>query len=598
MVGLKVKGEAGGGRQVDFLENGDDNRGDPTARPGNFLCVGESRPALGRQTFTTAARLDPVDGALDPDSFRWLHAAWCFGAVLSAGFLYVRPKPRVALVTLVLMHSLAFLGYYAGLARPYAIGVSSDRSLGVGMALAVAQGGSPFNHVQVEFGNLEPLWTFTVAALSGFSSDLVPWVYDRTTILVLALTAAGFYRAWSKASPDEERDAARWRGVFVAASVLGLSSSALSAYAPILPFWPSNFVFKPNHALAFGLVGLLSRWRPSVDSWLRVGALMGLLFWVFILDWAYFLPGIFIAAFLGSDRLKGFNRSVLATSLSLALGLPYLRHLLRDYNPAGGGEMPQIWRDQMGDRLKDPYWWSLDLGLLLALFALGLFVAARRSPSESGTVGFLLSGPLVAAAYVLGLQIGFAPEPDEGFYYFRLVVAAGAGYALWFLAQRYSKPSMRLYGPAFGLVVLCSFPASFNPIQADRYFRPSIEPLPDQVLATASWMRENTLITAVMISSEGIMLSGLTGRRFLMVRPEQTADRTTRERAERDILTSLDEATVRRAARRYGVTHVIIDGGLREKYGDPELKGLGNRPWFEPMFVNSFARIVAIRKPD
>lgn len=538
-----------------------------------------------------------MEAALDPDSFRWLHAAWFLGALVSAGLLHARPRPRLALLILILMHGLAFLGYYGGLARTYAVGVSSDRSLGVGMALSVAQGGSPFNHVQVEFGNLEPLWTFTVAALSGFSRDLVPWVYDRTTLLVLALTAAGFYRAWSRASPDEDSDASGWRGVFVAASVLGLSSLALSATAPILPFWLSNFVFKPNHALAFGLVGLLSRWRPATGSWPRTGALLGLLFWVFILDWAFLLPGIFLAALAGNGRLSALKDAVLAAVLSLLLGLPYLLHLLKDYNPAGKGEMPQIWRDQMGDRLKDPYWWSLDLGALLVLFLIGLFVTARRSSAENGAVGFLLSGPLVAAAYVLGLQVGFAPEPDEGFYYFRMVAAAGAGYALWFLVRRYSRSGKPLYGPAFALVLLCSFPARFDPMQGDRYFKASLEPLPEPVLTAASWIRENTDGRAIMISSEGIMLSGLTGRRFLMVRPEQTADRATRERAERDILTSLDEATVRRAAARYGVTHVILDGSLREKYGDAAVKGLGNRGWFEPLFANSFARILAIRKP-
>jgi hypothetical protein len=90
------------------------------------------------------------------------------------------------------------------------------------------------------------------------------------------------------------------------------------------------------------------------------------------------------------------------------------------------------------------------------------------------------------------------------------------------------------------------------------------------------------------------MLSGLTGRRFLMVRPGQTADRAARERMERDMLTSLDEVTVRRAAAGYGVTYVIVDSGLRERYGD-EVRGLGNRQWFEPLFANSFARILRLR---
>ena len=88
--------------------------------------------------------------------------------------------------------------------------------------------------------------------------DLVPFVYDRMALLVLALTALGFYQAWSAAEPGEDQDGARWRGIFVAASVLGLSSLGLSADSQSRAFWQANFVFKPNHALAFGLVGLLS----------------------------------------------------------------------------------------------------------------------------------------------------------------------------------------------------------------------------------------------------------------------------------------------------------------------------------------------------
>jgi hypothetical protein len=492
------------------------------------------------------------------------------------------------------MHGLAFVGYYGSLPRTYAVGVSSDRALGVGMAIATAAGGSPFNHVQVEFGNLEPLWTFSVAALSGFRPDVVPWVYDRMALVVLSLTALGFYAAWSGKTNDESQDVARWRGALVAASVLGLSSFAMTQPPPIHHFWHGNFVFKPNHALAFGLVGLLSRYQPAQGSWIRLGLLQAVLIWVFILDWAYLLPGLFLAALFSEARNEGLKRVFLGTLLGVSLSIPYLSHLLRDYNPVGKGEMPQIWRDQMGERLNHPSLWSIDQGPLLILFLFGLYFAWQRRKEDGGALGFLLTGPLVAACYVAGLQFGFAPEPDEGFYYSRLVAAAGAGYAIWRVASSTRIGPEKGSALAFGLVLAASFPAYFNPVADDRYFAKSSVPLDGPVLAAADWISQNTRPDSVLISSEGIMLSGLTGRRFLMVRPDQTADRDDRERAERDILTSLDEATVRRAVLRYKVTHVVLDGQLRENYGD-ESKGLGNRPWFEPAFVNSFARILIIR---
>ena len=201
-----------------------------------------------------------MESLTEQTAFLGLHAAWLVLSILSVTLLCLRPSPRLALFTLILLHSLAFLGYYGNLPRPNAVGVSNDRALGVGMAMNVAAGGSPFDHVQVEFGNLEPLWTFLVAALSGFATDRVPHVYDRMALLVLALTALGFYRGWGAVRGDDAPDAARWRGVLVAAGVLGLSSFALSPEPPISHFWQANFVFKPNHAMAFGLVGLLSRW--------------------------------------------------------------------------------------------------------------------------------------------------------------------------------------------------------------------------------------------------------------------------------------------------------------------------------------------------
>jgi hypothetical protein len=381
----------------------------------------------------------------------------------------------------------------------------------------------------------------------------------------------------------------------VAASVLGLSSLGLSADSPSRAFWQANFVFKPNHALAFGLVGLLSRWPAARRSWVSLGVIQGLLIWAFILDWAYVMPGLALAALLGTDRREGIKRLTAGTVLGLVLGFPYILHLLRDYSPLGPGEMPQIWRDQMGQRLSSPYWWSLDLGPLLLLFILGIVAARPGRATDSGAFAFLLTGPFVAACYLAGLQFGFAPELDEGSAYWRMVAAAGAGYGLWSAATMGN--SRRRYAVAYGFILACSFPAYFNPILHDRYYVRSSQPFPAPVLAVAGWIRAHTEREAVLISSEGITLSGLTGRRFLMVRPDQTADRAAREAAESDILTSLDEATVRRAAHRYGVTHVILDEGLRKRYGDA-VRGLGNRPWFEPALVNSFAGIVVLRKEE
>ena len=535
-----------------------------------------------------------MSAAAEPGFF-WLHAAWWSLSIVSGLVLWLKPSARLALALLVILHGGAFLGYYRDLGRPYGVGAGSDRSLGLGMARAVADGGSPFDHVQVQFGNLEPFWTFTVAALSGFSSDRVPFVYDHMALLALALTALGFYIGWAQRRGDEDAESARFRGVFVAAAVLGLSSMSLQRELPSLAFWHANFVFKPNHSIAFGLVGLLSRYRWSRGYGWRAGAWLGLLMWAFILDWAYLLPALFITAWMAERRSADLKDAVAASALSALIGAAYVAHLLRDYNPVGGGEMPKIWRDPMGERFTHPFWWTIDLGPLLILFLIGMLFAFRNRRQESAALGFLLTAPLVGGAYLAGLQAGFAPEPDEGYFWVRMVAATGAGYAIWSLLEWKTPKSSAATGAAFALVLAVSFPGRFDPLTQDRYFARSLPPLDESMLETAAWLRAHTSVKDVLLSSEGITLSGLTGRRFLMVRPSQTRDREEREWTERQILTSLDERTVRRAAARYGVTHVVLDGPLALKYAAEEIRGLGNRAWFEPVHVNSFARILVLR---
>ncbi|MBX7184379.1 MAG: hypothetical protein K1Y01_04460 [Vicinamibacteria bacterium] len=537
-----------------------------------------------------------MSAAAEP-SFFGLHAAWWTLSILSGLLLWSRPRPRVALAILVVMHAGAYLGYYGNLGRPYGVGVGSDRSLGLGMARAVADGGSPFDHVQIRFGNLEPFWTFSVAALSGFSSERVPFVYDHMALLALTLTALGFYAGWSRRRGEEDADEARWRGVLVAAAVLGLSSMNLGAAPPAPPFWQANFVFKPNHSIAFGLVGLLSGYRARSGKWWGMGLLLGLLLWAFILDWAYLLPGLFIGALMAPARWTELKRVVSATAASAAIGAVYVAHLLRDYNPAGPGDMPLIWRDPMGEKFENPFWWSLDLGPLLLLFLVGLLAAFRNRREDGAAFGFLLTAPLVAAGYLAGLRLGFAPEPDEGYFWVRMAAAAGAGYGVWTLLRWKARGSQAAVGLVFAAMLAFSFPGRFDPTTQDRYYARSLTPLDEDLLSTAAWLRENTSVHDVLMSSEGITLSGLTGRRFLMVRPVQTRDRAEREWTERQILTSMDERAVRQAAARYGVTHVVLDGTMALKYANEDLRGLGNRPWFAPAHVNSFARILILRKP-
>jgi len=90
-----------------------------------------------------------------------------------------------------------------------------------------------------------------------------------------------------------------WERVLIVFAALSLSSLTMSPRPPTPPFWAGNFLLKPNHGAALGLVavaaGLLARSKPRP---LALGLVLGATAWVFLLDWAYALPGLVVGALL------------------------------------------------------------------------------------------------------------------------------------------------------------------------------------------------------------------------------------------------------------------------------------------------------------
>src|SRR6185436_16646937 len=87
-------------------------------------------------------------------SYAVFRLAYVAVGLLGCGALWRRPRPALAAALVVALNVAAWAAYVTPLKRPYAFGEPSDRSILIGNAASVAAGNSPFEHVQVRFGNL------------------------------------------------------------------------------------------------------------------------------------------------------------------------------------------------------------------------------------------------------------------------------------------------------------------------------------------------------------------------------------------------------------------------------------------------------------
>src|SRR5262245_4991218 len=182
----------------------------------------------------------------------------CVGlALLGVVLLWRRPRPGAALLLVMGLHLAAWAAYMAPLKRVYALDEHLDRAFQVGMAACTAAGASPFEHTQVGFGALEPLWNLIPGALSFGHPERAMAVYHWLPVFALAFAALGLHAGLR--GSDSPEDA--WERVLIVFGALGLSSLTMSPRAPVPPFWTANFLLKPNHAIGWPLLALPVAWR-------------------------------------------------------------------------------------------------------------------------------------------------------------------------------------------------------------------------------------------------------------------------------------------------------------------------------------------------
>lgn len=518
--------------------------------------------------------------------------------------LFRRPSPGRALVLILLTHLIAAAATFAPLQRPYALSESADRSFNLGMASRVALGGSPLEHTQVGFASPEPLLNLAVAALALFQVERVAAATAALTPIALLVVGLGVYFGLARGGGAKDAED-EWERVMIAFAVLSLSSLSMSPRPPTPPFWAGNFLLKPNHGAALGLVavaaGLLARPRPRP---IALGLVLGATAWVFLLDWAYALPGLALGVWLAPRAERATKPLALGIGLSASIALPYVLHLLPDYSPAKShGAARHMWGDPRGLPLAVPNWSTLDLGLLFVLGVIGAMVLwRRRAPRDRMLLGLFVATAAIVSLSIPAAFVGIAPEPDELHYFLRFVVALCAGAAVAAGAREIEKARGLRSGQGHALVlallVPLSLPIYWDPPSMDRYFALSRQRLRPKVEAYARFVRERTPKDAVFVAGKeaASWIPALTGRRVVLAEGGMLKPPDERERkaVERTLLLSDDLAKIREAATRYGVTFVAIDDALVQEYGVAGFFDLARAPAFTTVFANSAVRIVAL----
>jgi hypothetical protein len=532
--------------------------------------------------------------------FSVFRIAWVVAGLLGIAVLWRRPRPGAAFAVVVLLNLATWLAYVAPLGRLYSLEEHLDRAFNVGMAACAAAGASPLEHLQVRHGSLEPFWNELVALLALFDPDRVRGVYQCLAPLSILAVAAGLFYALRQRKDEAEA----WELALVVFTATLLTSYTF-LWSPIPPLWSGNFLLKPNHTMGWALIavatGLYARRAPA---W-KIGLVLGLLAWVFLLSWVYVGFAFFLLT-LGRARDKAAWRDlVVAGAISTVLALPYIAHLWKDHSPLAHGEThQQMWRDHLGLALTEPFRVTFDLGIVFAAAVVGVVVLRRRGTTmDQALLGLLASAGVLWVAFWVGARtFGFAPEPDEHHYFLRLTMGlvAGAAFAEGArrLAARTALPLGRAHLAVMAVLLPFAFPAHWDPPSMDRYYRWSYPPIRARILKYAEWVRENTPRRAVFLAgrSASIWIPVLAGRQVLLTADSRPpVDYDARKKVEHVLLTWDDEAAVRGAARQYGITHVAVDESWMTHYGEDRIAALAKRPFYEVVYSSPVVKILKLR---
>jgi hypothetical protein len=445
--------------------------------------------------------------------------AWAWGPVLLALFVW-------AVTTVPLL-------------RPYGLQVpSSDRLRHVWWAATAAAGNPPWESGIVGQRTLEPAWSLFVSLLALRDPARVLSTYAFLPALGLLATGAALVWAF-RARP--------LRGALVAFFVLLAATQPLDFLEPFRIFWARHFLLKPNHAVGLALVpvlaGVLARHLTAARAALAA-ALLGLLGWVFVVDWALFCASLACFAALARVRraapvrreeIVRLGAVVLASALVVA---PFVLYLARHFpnavslgaGDASGATLRSPWGDERPAAHSLLLLGTFDLGPHFPLALYGAFVAWRRGRrADLVWLGVLAAAYLAWALTAVLYSMARARAADEVYWYLAFAVAVHAGLgahalvvrAAWALrgAGRVGLLRQPRRLAALGLAAWLPFTIGWwwDPPRMDGHFTAALQPVPDDMKTLAAWLRSVTRGTDVVMATGDVLawVPALTGRRVV-----------------------------------------------------------------------------------
>jgi hypothetical protein len=216
-------------------------------------------------------------------------------------------------------------------------------------------------------------------------------------------------------------------------------------------------------------------------------------------------------------------------------------------------------------------WATLGQALWLALAFAGL----RRPRSFLGPLGprLLAAGLVLLLLRILGIE-GVPAGHSMALYRLGLLLCAVPAIFRMasFLEQELGWPARAF--PARAAQALALFVAGalsplyqWSPHRGDHHFRLSEQPISPTYLQVARWVRENTPPDAVFLADAelGPLLAVVGGRQLLRAESfPQSMNDDARRRQEERIRGGRRVARILEAARRYGVTHLVVNRAARE----------------------------------
>jgi hypothetical protein len=429
------------------------------------------------------------------------------------------------------------------LLRPYGLQApTSDRLRHVWWAATAAAGNPPWESGVVGQRTLEPLWSALVSLVALRDPARVMTVYPFLPALGLAATAAALWWAF-RAQP--------LRATLVSFFVLLAATQPLDHLEPFRIFWARHFLLKPNHALGLALVPVLAGVfaRPLDAARALAGAaLLGLLGWVFVVDWALVCAGLVCFLALAALRRATFLRKadvlrlaavLVASALVVA---PFVFYLARHFpnavslsaGDATAGTRASPWGDERPAAHSLLFLATFDLGPHFPLALYGAFRAWRRGRrGDLVWLGVLAAAYLAWTATAVLYTMARARAADEVYWFLAFAVAVHAGLGAYALVRSAVAAWRRARGAALfatprrlaAALLLAWLPLTlgwwWDPPRMDGHFTAALQPVPDDMRVLAAWLRERTRGTDVVLASDDAMpwVPALSGRRVVRAAP-------------------------------------------------------------------------------